>query len=225
MLEVPEIQSVGLPPEKHADRVVLEMMKFLAAARQEAWPGIKDVLMRSPDGNPKAQAKMLEKLKAAAGPFMFWAELKPGKRGRYKLYYLDYRPWNPETKEAVKPEDMVIPEMPWVAFMVVEHSSKGDHRYEVSRIVVLLMTHHALSRLTQRCGARTIFEVWKAACEIVAAYINAEYFKTKPRDNSRFRVSLPDGMGTVICVLRSCDNGDVAVVTLWREGEIPDEAQ
>jgi hypothetical protein len=121
---------------------------------------------------------------------------------------------------------MTIPEMPWLAFMMVKLTSKGDHRYDTDTTVALLVTHHALSRLTQRCGARTLWDVWLSARAIAAAY-----FKTKRseefRDNSRLRVSLPDKMGTAICVLRSCDNncGDVAVATLWQEGEAPDEAE
>jgi hypothetical protein len=179
---LPEIQSVGLPPERHADRVVLEMLKLLATARQETWSRIRDILGQCADGNPKAQARMLEKLKTAAGPFIFGTQLKPGKRGRYKLYFLDTQVWNPETGDVVHPEDMTIPEMPWLAFMIVELTSKGDHRYHADSSVALLMTHHALSRLTQRCGARTMQDIWNAACEIAAAY-----FKTGPgaRDTRR----------------------------------------
>jgi hypothetical protein len=223
MLVLPEIQSVGLPPERHADRVVLEMLKLLAEARQQTWPEIQAILNQGPDGNPKAQARMLAKIKTAAGPFIVSAQLKPGKRGRYQFHFLDTHVWNPETGKVVMPDDTSIPEMPWLAFMIVEWTSKGDHRYDVKSSVALLMTHHALSRLTQRCGARTIQDIWHAAREIAVAY-----FKTGPgefRDNSRLKVPLPDNMGTAICVLRSINNdcGDVVVTTLWQDGEAPDD--
>jgi hypothetical protein len=221
-MTMPEIQSLGLPPERHADRVVLEMLKVIAATRRKTWPRIHDILRRSPDGNPKAQAKMLEKLKVAAGPFIVGAELTPGKRGRYELHLLDTMVWNPETGDVVPSKDMIVPETPWLAFMMAKVTSKGDHRYETNSSVALLVTHHALSRLTQRCGARTLMDVWHAARAISVAY-----FMTEPgefRDNSRLRVALPDEMGTAVCVLRSCDNGqgDVVVATLWQEGEAPD---
>jgi hypothetical protein len=94
----PEIQSVGLPPERHADRVVLEMLKLIAEARQQTWPKIRDILGQCPDGNPKAQARMLAKLKRASHPFTDVIDLKPGKRGRYQLIFVDTNVWNPETK-------------------------------------------------------------------------------------------------------------------------------
>ena len=34
----PCIQSVGAPPERHADRVVAEMLRQLAEARARLWP-------------------------------------------------------------------------------------------------------------------------------------------------------------------------------------------
>jgi hypothetical protein len=150
--------------------------------------------------------------------------LKPGKRGRYELYLLDTLVWNPETMDAVKPDDMTIPEMPWLAFMIIKVTSKGDYRYDVDTSAALLVTHHALSRLAQRCGARTIMDVWHAARAIAAAYftmIRSEEFC----DNSRLRVALPNEMGTAVCVLRLCDKDydDVVVATLWQEGEVPDE--
>jgi hypothetical protein len=222
MLVVPEIQSVGLPPEKHADRVVLEMMRLLAAGRQVTWPRIKEAFMQASDGNPKAQARMLEKMSAASGPFMMSAHLEAGKRGRYRVCWLDAAVWNPEIGDFVWPGDMNIPEMPWLAFVVFELTSKGGHRYDTKSSASLFLTHHALSRLTQRCGARTVYEVWNAACKIAEAYFNRTEVGVRP-----LRVLLPDGMGTVVCALRSSDKdkGDVAVATLWREGEIPDEAQ
>jgi hypothetical protein len=221
---LPKIQSLGLPPERHADRVVLEMLKVIAGARQRTWPEIQAIVDQGPDGNPKAQARMLAKLKAAAGPFIVSAHLKPGKRGRYQLIFLDTHVWNPETGETVMPDDTSIPEMPWLAFMLVEWTSKGEHRYDVKSSVALLITHHALSRLTQRCGARTMQDVWNAAREIGVAY----FTKTKPeefRDNSRLKVSLPDNMGTAVCVLRASGNDcdDVVVTTLWQDGETPDD--
>jgi hypothetical protein len=215
MNQMPEIQSIGSPPEKHADRVVLEMLKVIAGARQLTWPEIRDIVGQCPDGNPKAQAKMLEKLKVA-NPFTVGTQLIPGKRGRYELYFLDAHVWNPATRDVMAPL-AAIPKMPWLAFMIIKLTSKGGHRYAINNSIALLITHHALSRLTQRCGARTIQDVWFAAREIGATYFSTE-LSTESRDHTRLRVPLPHEMGTVICALQSSDNNAV-VATLWQEDE------
>jgi hypothetical protein len=217
---MPEIQSLGLPPERHADRVVLEMLKVIAGARRQVWPRLLGVIGRCPDGNPKAQARMLAKLEAAAGPFIVWTALESGKRGRYRLFLVTTDVWNPETKEIMAPDD-AIPEMPWLAFTVVKLTSKGDHHYGDEAFVPLLVTHHALSRLAQRCGARTILDIWFAASEIGEAYFSNGLKGFS--DNSRLKVSLPNEMGNAICVLRSDSDGADVVTTLWQEDEAPDE--
>jgi hypothetical protein len=79
-----EIQSVGAPPEKHADRVVAEMMRHLAKQHAEMWDTIKSAA-HGPfvrDGNPRAQRKLAEKVKAAGAKYV---HLEPGKRGKYRL--------------------------------------------------------------------------------------------------------------------------------------------
>jgi hypothetical protein len=37
----PSIQSLGAPPERHADRVVAEMMQHLAQTRARLWLGMR----------------------------------------------------------------------------------------------------------------------------------------------------------------------------------------
>ena len=55
---LPEIRSVGAPPEMHANRIVAEMLRYLAQEHAELWNVIhaitRDPLAR--DGNPRAQA-------------------------------------------------------------------------------------------------------------------------------------------------------------------------
>jgi hypothetical protein len=56
-MTVLEIQSVGAPPERHADRIVADMMRHLAEQQASLWETVNDVT-KSPhtrDGNPRAQ--------------------------------------------------------------------------------------------------------------------------------------------------------------------------
>ena len=226
--QLPIIQSLGLPPEKHADRIVGEMLRVIAAERPIIWPRIHAVLGLMNDGNPKAQQKMLVKFKEAAGPFYFSANLETGTRGRYVLRFTAIEVWNAETKTIVMSDDE-IPDTPWLGFSICNITSKGKRRYTEETDLVLFVTHHALSRLAQRCGARTIHDVSLAARKIAVAFFEDKWPKDtdgKLRDNTRMKVDLQGDMGNAICVLRNYNYtddgsivGSIVVVTLWKENE------
>ena len=83
-MTVLEIQSVGAPPERYANRVVADMMRHLAEQQASLWETVNDIT-KSPhtrDGNPRAQRKLEAKIKALGVNFV---HLEPGKRGRYRL--------------------------------------------------------------------------------------------------------------------------------------------
>ena len=82
-MSAPAIQSVGPPPERHADRVVAEMTRWLQAEAERHFPMIIAVLREPRPGNAKAQARHLARLRRAAGPMLLDAKLEPGTRGKY----------------------------------------------------------------------------------------------------------------------------------------------
>ena len=169
---------------------------------------------------------MLAKFTEAAAHFTLVTHLETGKRGRYKLIFVAIDAWNAETKEIVY-EDDEIPETPWLAFSLVTITGKGDHRYDEESGVSLLVTHHALSRLAQRCGARTIWDVMNAARDIGSAFFSYGWQVTKDEpfiDNTRMRVETSHG--TLICPLRKYNDGGegIVVATLWKKGEQEEEA-
>jgi hypothetical protein len=87
----PSIQSVGAPPERHADRVVAEMMRRLAEKRARSWPEIIAAILKSSDGSPKAQRKMEERVKQAGA---IYTCLEPGKRSKYQFAFCDMTGWD-----------------------------------------------------------------------------------------------------------------------------------
>jgi hypothetical protein len=221
--QLPTIQSLGSPPEKHADRIVADMLRVIARARRKRWPAIHDALGYSSAGNPKAQRKMLARFEEAARPFCLNAHLEPGKRGHYVLTFACLEVWDVEAKTIADDES---PETAWLAVVISKITGEGNHQYREESELALLVTHHALSRLTQRCGARTIYDVWSATIEIARAFFEGGWMKDGSmmlRDNTRMKVKLPRGMGTAICALRAYpdDDGDVSavLVTLWKEDE------
>ena len=54
-MSITAISSIGPPPERHADRVVAEMLKHIALASAHMLPEIKRAAAASSDGTPRAE--------------------------------------------------------------------------------------------------------------------------------------------------------------------------
>jgi hypothetical protein len=144
-------ECVGPPPERHADRVVAGMLRDLARKRAQIELAIVAAIENSKDGNPRAQQKMAERIRRAGAESV---ALKPGKRGRYSIQIHGWTGWDPIRDRPIYVGDP-IPEKPWIACHIVQIDSKGCSRKpELWAGVILLITHHALSRAAQRLGVR-----------------------------------------------------------------------
>jgi hypothetical protein len=62
----PRIQSAGLPPERHAERVIAEMTRWLIGAHERDDAAMK-AAMGKPPGNPVAQERWRIRLLKASG--------------------------------------------------------------------------------------------------------------------------------------------------------------
>lgn len=222
---LPAITSVGLPPEKHADRIVAEMLRRIVARRNECWPKLHSIFkLRTKDGTPAAQQRIYDKMCAAVDDFLLGGSLTTGKRGRYEIRLLVLDGWDAERNDIITKDDP-IPTKPWIALSVIRLISKGDFRYDTECGTSLLITHHALSRLAQRCGARSIREVYGAVMDIAYEFIRyrVDNKQRMIRDGERMRVKLDDGLGTAVCALvqhshKDCEGG-IVLATLWNDGE------
>jgi hypothetical protein len=147
-----EINSVGPPPVRHADRIVGAMMRHLAQQHSLLWEIVENI-MRGPhvrDGNARAQAKLEARIKQAGA---FFTKLEPGKRGKYKLTVFDWTGYDRDADRRISIDDE-IPERPWLAAWY--HMIEGKGRGYVRSSAVLFLTHHCLSRVVQRWQVRTI---------------------------------------------------------------------
>jgi hypothetical protein len=196
------IQSVGLPPERHADRVVAAMMRQLAETRKTLGETIVEAIVDSSDGSPKAQRKMEQRIRRAGA---VQTELTPGKRGKYTIIIYDFTGWCPSRDAEIQIGDK-IPEKPWIACNIGVLRSEGAGRERVSYRTrpVLFITHHALSRAAQRIGLRTpddlIFAVkiiWRAAFKLLAEKKDIEKWFAAPPQGWR----VPMGAGNDRVVL------------------------
>lgn len=162
-----EIKSAGPPPELYADRMVAIMLRQLAEQRATLWDTLNDVALRSSDGSPKAQQKLVKRL-ANAGAL--YPQLTPGKRGRYRIAFFNIIGFNPVRDELILP-GCEVPEKPWLLVCGCVLSSKGHGDGKVHSVSrpACFVTHHVLSRAAQRFGARTPKDLISTASLMIAA--------------------------------------------------------
>jgi hypothetical protein len=198
---VPTITSVGAPPEAHADRVVAEMLRFLVRGQLAREKAIAAVL-NLPDGNPRAQAKIARKLEETGWPFVLNVSLKKsGKRGRYELCFVSLDGYSPSLRQVIV-DEKDIPHKPWLAISLHWIKSRGNHDYDERRATIMLLTHHALSRLAQRSSVKCIWDLVGAVVAIWSAYAERfhDYGGFKFPEGHRLQFQL-DGGGIGLAVL------------------------
>jgi hypothetical protein len=153
------IQSLGAPPERHADRVIAEMLRILAMRRAQIATAITQVRLNSKDGTETAQQRMAERIRRAGA---IDVTLKPGKRGKYEMTIFELVGWDPARDTEIGIND-ALPHKPWIAALFTRVSNRGR---DVKAIPFLFVTHHYLSRTSQRFGLRTADEVITASVDI-----------------------------------------------------------
>jgi hypothetical protein len=162
-----------VPPDQHASRIVGELTRLLIAERAIDSDHLQEVIDRSSDGSPKAQARMVERIKCQRTRALIYIHLTPGKRGKFAISTAEFIGFDPDRDAAINPDDPV-PERPWLAVAFAHHEGKGRGQYDLTKGLLALITHHALQRLVQRFEARTADDLatsaklvwgvlWKAA--------------------------------------------------------------
>jgi hypothetical protein len=210
-----EIQSVGFPPVRHADRVVGAMMRRLAKQHSILWE-IVDNTTRGPyvrDGNAKAQGKLAARIKQAGA---FFTRLEAGKRGKYKLTVFDWTGFDRDADRRIAIDDP-MPERPWLAAWYNVIEGKGRGYVEARSSAVLFLTHHCLSRVVQRWQVRTVDDLQKVIETIGAVamkYIiehddGSDAWHNTPDDG--IRVPFPNHSS--VMVLKSHEKHRAMVVT------------
>jgi hypothetical protein len=196
-----EIQSVGLPPEQHANRVTAELLRDLARKRAQIELAIGAAIESSKDGNPKAQAKMAERIRRAGAEHV---SLTPGKRGRYEITIYHWTGWDSTRDQEIR-DDSTMPQKPWIAcqFTHIETKGRGRGLAEYTGGPLLLVTHHALSRAAQRFGIRTgahmiaaVHHIWNATADLMIK--NAHHWTPPPLQGLRVPLDTADNAIVVL---------------------------
>jgi hypothetical protein len=89
---VPQIISVGPPPEQHADRVTAEMIEFIVRLRAAVWAKGEATLSPSAMGNPTSQARRVARLRKLNGALWPFVHLTRRRRSRHGARLCGRRP-------------------------------------------------------------------------------------------------------------------------------------
>jgi hypothetical protein len=156
-MNAPVIQSLGAPPDRHAERIVDEMLTWLHTRQREIWPRAKGSLRTQQMGNPTGQARAVERMRKAMGDLVLELKLNPGKRGRYELYMVN---WVVVDTLRNKIADLMEPPPALSALALT--LAMSDRAQEWRSSVPLIVTRHAIIRLAQRAEMRTVEDLYKA---------------------------------------------------------------
>jgi len=206
---VPQIISVGAPPEQHADRVTAEMIEFIVRLRAAVWAKGEATLPPSAMGNPTSQARHVARLRKLNGALWPFLHLTPGKRGRYTLELIEITGWDGNAHRRIDAFDDIA-ELPSRLWLYVEHIRsvcRINAASEGSGGGIVWLSHHALSRLCQRCNARRPRDLIVATHALVSAVCEAETANILPRPiinpaGHRLRVELGGGLGDCVAVFQ-----------------------
>jgi hypothetical protein len=191
------------------------MMRHLSLRHAALWKLVDKITKGGyvRDGNPRAQGKLRDQIKAAGASVV---HLESGKRGKYKLLVSDLVGWDPHFDRLIGIGDSV-PEKPWLANLVHVITGQGHGFVEHVSSVSCYLTHHSLSRVTQHWAVRTIHELVRVAETVIHEVmrhdikISEEDWKRAPPEGIRIPIN-----EVATAVLKRHDKyGAFVVVTIW----------
>lgn len=157
----PRIQSVGIPPDKHAEPITDQMLAYLHAEYGRLWDNVAGSLAKKQLGNPIAQQRAVARFARAAGALALDIQLQTGKRGKFHLVFVSWLLWDP-ARDTMADTKLPPPATAWLA---IGYASTG-RSLEWTCGVPLLLRRHACVRLAQRAGVRTVADLMTALREL-----------------------------------------------------------
>jgi hypothetical protein len=198
------IQSIGEPPDRHAERVADLFLRHLFARQGELWANVEGSLHRKQMGSIVGQRRAVARFRRAAGDLALSIDLTPGSRGRYLLMFTSCMLWDVAVDEAAD-LDRPIPSRCWLAVGVAFNNGGEPDDWDCR--VPLLITRHAIVRLAQRSGVRTIpdlltaaKDLWRAALTLLAEVDATGDIAILQREGAIWRLPLANGPIAVIGV-------------------------
>jgi hypothetical protein len=169
-----EIQSHGLPPERHSDRIVGMMLQHLAVQSSHLAEAMKEKAFKASDGTPRGQRKLeqrLQQIGTVCGRQIVQTALREGKRGHYRLSLLFWSGYDSNREREITVDD-TPPAKPLLCLWHarIESEGKGRNLVHWRRRPICFISHHILSRAAQRIGVRTLEDVLDLIREIIEKF-------------------------------------------------------
>jgi hypothetical protein len=211
----PTIQSVGPPPEKHAMRIVSEMIEYLHDRQRDLWARAAGSINTKQMGSVVGQERAIARFQKQNEGLILKTWFTPGSRGRYKLRAVMWMIWNPAGDGGHG--DMAGPNnpLPDNAQLAVGIAVRTGRDTEFKTYVPLVITRHAMVRLAERAGVRTVDDLllvmkllWNAAMAL------AEETRTETPPAAGWRKTIDDKPGSPIAVITRDDKGRYFVLTI-----------
>jgi hypothetical protein len=140
-------------------------MRYLVAQAAHIRAAVREIVETTvDDGGPRGQERLRKRIDAAgvvAGRANVKALLKPGKRGRYEIFFMLWAGWDRDREKEIKIGDP-LPERPQIIHSVARLESLGGYRRTLDYAPLLIISHHVLSRTAQRHGLRTLNDMLDA---------------------------------------------------------------
>jgi hypothetical protein len=201
----PRIQAAGAVPERHADRVVAEMLRWIVAERRQRMAALKGIFNATPDANPQEQEELVDKFKRIGRKFFPLVTLvETRKRG---IWIVSIDGWDRDAHKLIFNSDE-IPERPQLAASIIVVKGLGNYQRKTEIRVSLIASHHSLSRLVQRSENRTADDLLAAVTSLFRAYAEAGFQIDGNESRLRFRTN----GGDVIAQLERHRDGSGKVV-------------
>jgi len=159
-------------PDKHAERIVWEMVRFLHAGMEQRWSLARGALNTSQMGNPVGQMRAVRRFAEMVGDFALRVRLTPAKRGRYQLMVVSWSAFDPTKKKTIAPGEPLPPNAQLA--ILVSHCEGKNHNPSWFVCAPLVISRHAMVRLATRRNVRTtrdlllaVRELWDAAEKVM----------------------------------------------------------
>jgi hypothetical protein len=218
----PPTIRVADPPERHAARIVAEMVKWLAVeqSRFEHVLAREIATGRSRLGSVIAQERLVARLRRAGdGKGLVDLRLWPGKKAGFLIRWTDWRAVTPQTARMLK-EGEPVPERAWLSCEIMYFTARHPTRYHRA----FLLTHHAMVRLATRCGATTPDHLLDAMREIWRGFVECADRVGAEAASRLVRLELPVKSGVAIAEREDKDSCFIIKTVLSAEMAARDAA-
>jgi hypothetical protein len=197
-MNYPIIETQERPPDRHAQRVVGEMLKWLHAEHWRQHQQTLGIINVRKMGTVEAQRRTADRLRKAMNILALDVQISPAKRGRFLMSVIEWAVWD-LTKDDMVTGEQPIPINAWLAVSLT-FITGANHRPVMKCTVPLLVTRHACERLATRAGVRTpvdlivaLRELWEVAYTVIRdenAWHNDEW--KIPMERGAIAVLVPD---------------------------------